>query len=109
MIKLETKKMQNAIAKAKAVHPKVVRVDAGEYKVQGHENTYVVTLGKANGLYLGECTCPARTVCYHIAAACSLHIAIKSGYRKQQDERATAILVKHGKNGVRMSDSPIMV
>src|SRR5262245_11253835 len=100
MLKLETAKMQNAIQKAKATNPKVARVDDGEYSVIGSKgDKYIVQLGKANGLYLGECTCPSRTVCYHIAAACALHIGIKRGYSKESPAPRRGILVTNSHAG----------
>src|SRR5262245_1220715 len=95
MLKLETAKMQNAIEKAKEVQPKVIRMADGAYTVQGHEKAYVVKLNKAKGLYLGECHCDGYefgNICYHIAAACALHIGIKRGYSKESPAPRGGIL-----------------
>src|SRR5262245_8375482 len=98
MLKLETAKMQNAIEKAKATHPKVKRIsDEFQYTFYGVSGSkpgtgYIVRLGKANGLYLGECNCKATGICYHIAAACALHIGIKRGYSKESPAPRRGIL-----------------
>jgi hypothetical protein len=97
MLKLETSKMTNAIATAKIVRPKVRCTGDGRYKVtgrQGNEYTVVLTSPKP-GLKLGSCECAAgqagRHCCFHIAAACSLHVAIKTTYsRPSETPRAVA-------------------
>src|SRR5262245_28042174 len=104
MLKLETAKMQNAIEKAKEVHPKVIRMTDGAYMVRGHEKTYVVKLNKAKGLYLGECHCDGYefgNICYHIAAACALHIGIKRGYSKESPAPRRGLLHLDGWAGRR--------
>lgn len=81
MIKLETKTMTKAIEKAKAVHPKVRVISAADrvYAVTGSKgNEYTVRFAVAGGLKLGSCDCPARGVCFHIAAAASVNIAVQS-------------------------------
>ncbi len=85
MIKLETKSMIRAIERAKAVHPKVRVISASDrvYAVTGSKgNAYTVKFILANGLKLGSCDCPARMMCYHIAAAASVNIAIQSMRRQ---------------------------
>lgn len=81
MIKLETKSMSKAIERAKAVHPKVRVISAADrvYAVTGRAgNNYTVRFAVAGGHKLGSCDCPARGMCYHIAAAASVNIAVQS-------------------------------
>jgi len=134
MLILKAVKMKNAIEKAKASHPKVTRKSENTYKVTGSTgNEYTVTLKKDLGAYLGECDCKATVVCYHIAAACSLHVGIKRGYSKEAPTprravsgyansrakrraaadaalmREQAILVKREGNAMRIDGNPILV
>lgn len=81
MIKLETKSMTKAIEKARAAHPtvRVINADERTYAVYGSRgDAYTVRFAVANGHKLAECSCPARGLCYHIAAAASLNIAVQS-------------------------------
>ncbi|HEY7184174.1 MAG TPA: hypothetical protein VIC84_22255 [Blastocatellia bacterium] len=81
MIKLEANKMTKAIERAKAVRPRVrvINADARIYAVTGSKgDIYTVRFAVANGHKLAECDCPARGLCYHIAAAASVNIGIQS-------------------------------
>ena len=81
MIKLETKTMTKAIARAKAVRPRVRVLSVAErtYSVTGSKgDTYTVKFAVAGGHKLGECDCKARGVCYHLAAAAAVNIGIQS-------------------------------
>lgn len=85
MLKLEADKMQKAIERAKNVHPKVRVVNAAErtYAVSGSKGgEYLVKFVVANGHRLAECTCPARTLCYHIASAAAVNIGVRGGYSR---------------------------
>lgn len=85
MIKLEADKMNKAIERAKVAHPKVRVVSAADrvYAVTGrHGDSYTVRFVVANGHKLASCDCPARGVCYHIAAAASVNIAVQSMRRQ---------------------------
>ena len=68
MIKLTTDTMQKAIARAKAVRPRVRRIADRGYTVSGSKgDTYTVTFAVANGLKLAECNCKAgqsNQLCY---------------------------------------------
>lgn len=90
MIRLESNKMQNAIARAKTIRPRVRRTGERSYSVTSStgQTAYTVRFVVANGLRLGECTCKAgqsNQVCFHIAAAAALNIAIHSNYSKPSD------------------------
>lgn len=81
MLKLEPKEMRTAIEKAKAVHPKVkvINADKRTYAVTGSKGgSYTVKFVVVNGLKLAECDCRARGMCFHIAAAASVNIAIQN-------------------------------
>lgn len=72
--------LQNAIAKAKKVRPRVGFDHFGRYRVSGSKGYYTVICRKDNrGIKAVECTCKAGEeglVCYHSAAALSLHIGL---------------------------------
>lgn len=81
MLKLEADKMKKAIERAKAVHPKVKVVNASErtYAVSGSKGgSYTVRFVVVNGMKLAECDCAARGMCYHIASAAAVNIAVQS-------------------------------
>jgi uncharacterized Zn finger protein len=87
MIKLESSKMTKAIETAKTVKPRV-RFTGTErvYEVSGRKgDTYTVRFAVVNGHKLAECTCPARGLCYHIASAAALNIAIHSQYSRETE------------------------
>jgi hypothetical protein len=88
MIKLEAAQMTKAIERAKAARPRVRVISASErtYAVTGSRgDNYTVKFAVANGHRLAECDCPARGLCYHIAAAASVNIAVQS-MRRQSDK-----------------------
>src|SRR5262249_19467977 len=99
MIKLETKTMTKAIERAKTIRPRVTVISASErkYAVTGSRgDIYTVTFAVTNGMKLADCDCPARALCYHIAAAASVNIAVQSMRRPSPapspaDERQTLI------------------
>jgi len=73
--------MTKAIERAKAARPRVRVINADErtYSVTGSKgDAYTVRFALANGHKLAECDCPARGMCYHIAAAASVNIAVHS-------------------------------
>src|SRR5262249_25769182 len=88
MIKLESRTMTKAIARAKAVRPRVRVVSADErvYSVTGSKgDAYTVKFVVVNGLKLAECDCLAgqrEQLCYHIAAAAAVNIAVQSMRRQ---------------------------
>lgn len=74
MIKVEMNaKMEKAIARCKANHPKVRRVDASTVRVFGNGGAYTVRFAEPKaGLRLASCDCKAGvagTLCYHVPAA----------------------------------------
>ena len=74
MIKLEMNaKMEKAIARCKANHPKVRRVDAATVKVFGKGAVYTVRIYTPKpGLTVAACDCKAglkSQLCYHVPAA----------------------------------------
>jgi hypothetical protein len=87
MIRLQQNKMQNAIHKARQVKPSVKMIGERVYSVtsSNRSQTYTVTFKVINNLKLGECNCAAGLqgyMCFHIASAAALNIAIQS-MRKQ--------------------------
>ena len=89
MIKLESHKMINAINRAKAVRPRVRRLAERSYSVSGSKgDTYTVVFVVANGHKLAECNCKAGEagmLCYHVAAAAALNIAVHSVYARPSE------------------------
>jgi hypothetical protein len=72
--------LENAIAKAKKVRPRVEFDHFGRYRVSGSKGYYTVICRNDNrGIKAVECTCKAGEeglVCYHSAATLSLHIGL---------------------------------
>jgi len=134
MIKLESNKMQKAIERAKAVRPRVTVISVAErkYAVTGSKgDVYTVRFAIANGLKLGECDCPARGMCYHLAAAAAVNIGIQGMRRaapapSPADERSelistitriwpktwpplyTELLARFGKSNLEMLDDDML-
>jgi hypothetical protein len=81
MIKVErTERMERAIARCKANHPKVRRVDSQTVTVYGSiGDACTVRFAEPRaGLTLAACNCPAgleSKVCYHLAAAPAAPVA----------------------------------
>jgi hypothetical protein len=74
------KQLERAIAKAKIVRPRVEFDCFGRYRVSGSKGYYTVLCKKSdNGYKTVACTCKGAEkglVCYHAAAALSLHIGL---------------------------------
>jgi hypothetical protein len=72
--------LEKAIAKAKKVRPRVEFDHFGRYRVSGSKGYYTVICCKdERGYKTVECTCKGAEkglVCYHSAAALSLHIGL---------------------------------
>lgn len=72
--------LENAIAKAKKVRPRVEFDRFGQYRVSGSKGYYTVQCKRSdNGIKTVICTCKGAEkglVCYHAAAALSLHIGL---------------------------------
>lgn len=90
MLKLEADKMQKAIERAKAVHPKVrvISADNRTYGVTSSDGKreYTVKFVVANGLKLAQCDCAAgrkAQMCFHVASAAPVNIAVQS--QRQQN------------------------
>lgn len=80
MFALETAKLDDAIEKAKQLHPKVKMACFGEYQVTGSTgNDYTIRCYRsAAGLKIVDCSCQTKdgVTCQHGLAAASLHIAV---------------------------------
>ncbi len=82
MFILKTKtQLEKAIKKAKQIRPTVKFDHFGRYRVSGSNGGYYTVICKKsdNNYKLVECTCKGGEkglVCYHAAAALSLHIGI---------------------------------
>lgn len=93
MIKLERgDKMNKAIERAKAVRPFVKWLGERTYTVSSRDGqrVYTVRFVVANGHKLAECNCKAGEagmLCYHIAAAAAVNIAVAS-IRQQAGQAA---------------------
>lgn len=76
----DEKQLENAIKKAKKIHPKVKILDFGKYMVTGTKgNLYTVVCKKdeRTNLKLIECSCLAAEKglpCYHSAVAIAQHL-----------------------------------
>ena len=78
--------LNNAITKAKKIHPRVEFDRFGRYRVSGSKGGYYTVICRKDncGIKAVECTCAGGAnglVCYHAAAALSLHIGLA---RQQQ-------------------------
>lgn len=77
----EKDQLSRAIEKARKLHPRVEFDHFGRYRVSGSKGGYyTVTCRKDNrGVKAVECTCKGGEkglVCYHAAAALSLHVGL---------------------------------
>ena len=73
--------LEKAITKAKQVRPSVKFDHFGRYRISGSKGGFYTVICKKsdNGYKVVECTCKGGEegyVCYHAAAALSLHIGI---------------------------------
>ena len=72
--------LENAIAKALKIRPRVQFVNFGRYQVSGSKGFYTVVCRKdERGYKTVECTCKGAEkglVCYHAVSALSLHIGL---------------------------------
>jgi hypothetical protein len=73
--------LEKAIQKAKKIRPTVKFDHFGRYRVSGSKGGYYTVICKKsdNGYKTIECTCKggeSGLVCYHAAAALSLHIGL---------------------------------
>lgn len=72
--------LEKAIEKAKKLRPRVEFDCFGRYRVSGSKGYYTVICRKdERGIKAVECTCKGAEkgyVCYHAAAALSVHIGI---------------------------------
>lgn len=99
MIKLERgDKMNKAIERAKAVRPFVKWLGERTYTVTSRDGqrVYTVRFVVANGHKLAECNCQAGEagmLCYHVAAAAAVNIAVAS-IKRQAEQSAAALVVE---------------
>src|SRR4030095_11580836 len=88
MLKLQADKMKNAIARAKAIHPRVRVIDSANriYSVSGSNGgEYTVRFVVVNGLKLADCNCASgrrAQMCFHVASAAPVNIAVQSMRRE---------------------------
>ncbi len=73
--------LENAIAKAKKIRPRVEFDRFGKYRVSGSKGGFYIVICKKsdNGYKTVECACKAGEqglACYHAASALSLHIGL---------------------------------
>jgi hypothetical protein len=73
--------LANAIIKARKIHPRVAFDRFGRYRVSGIRGGYYTVICRKDnrGIKAVECTCRGGEkglVCYHAAAALSLHIGL---------------------------------
>jgi hypothetical protein len=73
--------LENAIAKALKIRPRVEFDSFGRYRVSGSKGGFYTVLCKKsdNGYKTVECTCKASErglICFHAAAALSLHVGL---------------------------------
>ncbi|HQU85892.1 MAG TPA: hypothetical protein PKY59_22390 [Pyrinomonadaceae bacterium] len=73
--------LEKAIEKAKQIRPRVEFDSFGRYRVSGSKGGYYTVICKRseNNYKTVECTCKGAEkglVCYHAAAALSLHIGL---------------------------------
>jgi hypothetical protein len=73
--------LEKAIAKAKKIRPRVEFDCFGRYRVSGSKGGYYTVICRKDdrGIKAVECTCKGAEkglVCYHAAAALSLHIGL---------------------------------
>ncbi len=72
--------LEKAIVKAKKIRPRVEFDHFGRYRVSGSKGYYTVLCKRSdNGFKTVICTCKGAEkglVCYHAAAALSLHIGL---------------------------------
>jgi hypothetical protein len=77
MFIIEETRIEQAIERAKALHPKVRMVEFGTYAVSGSKGTeYTVRCFRAAGQKVVACTCKTvnGTACKHGVAALPLHL-----------------------------------
>lgn len=77
----EINQLSRAIEKAQKIHPRVEFDRFGRYRVSGSKGGFYTVLCRKsnNGYKTVECTCKGGErglVCYHAAAALSLHVGL---------------------------------
>lgn len=119
MIKIEkNEKMVEAIKRVKTVRPMVRYQGDRTYTVSGRTGaTYTVKFVVKEKVRLAECNCKAGQtgmLCYHVAAAAGVNIAIQSAKRnaektsapaptKPQPTRTAPLLIKPQPAGLRIN------
>lgn len=85
MLEITRNNISNAIARAKQVHPRVTWLGGRNFEVTGSSgNLYAVSFAVVEGRKLASCGCAAHRqgmMCFHVAAAASVNIAIQSMQR----------------------------
>ena len=77
----EINQLSRAIEKARKIHPRVEFDRFGRYRVSGSKGGYYTVICRKDnrGVKAVECTCKGGErglVCYHAAAALSLHVGL---------------------------------
>lgn len=77
----EINQLSRAIEKARKIHPRVEFDRFGRYRVSGSKGGYYTVFCRKDnrGVKAVECTCKGGErglVCYHAAAALSLHVGL---------------------------------
>ncbi len=86
--------LTNAIAKAKKIRPRVEFDRFGRYRVSGSKGGYYTVICRKDdrGIKAVECACKGGEqglVCYHAAAALSLHVGLARTKAKGLDGHNT--------------------
>jgi len=87
MVEINKSNMQNAIAKAKKIHPFVMVLGKRQFAIESKSTleTYQIRFFVNGSRKLATCTCPAGRkgmVCYHVAAAAAVNIGLQRLQRK---------------------------
>jgi hypothetical protein len=108
MIKLENNdKMTKAIERAKAAHPRVKWLGERAYTVSSSDGQrlYTVRFEVTSGNKFAACNCKAGQagmLCYHVAAAASVNIAVASIRRQAAQAAAPVVEGKRVAGSTRM-------
>ena len=85
--------LERAIAKARKIHPRVAFVRFGHYQVSGSRGGYYTVQCRKDdrGIKAVQCTCKGADkglVCYHAAAALSLHVGLAKLRQRHKRRKA---------------------
>ncbi len=82
MVEINKNNMQNAIAKARKIHPFVMVLGDRQFAIESKSTleTYQIRFFVNGTRKLASCTCPAGRqgmVCYHVAACAAVNIGLQ--------------------------------